>query len=263
VSFKDSQFVFPKWTNKVPLILFFLGLCGAVTAHFLPFILSPSFLETNYAPVQPLPYDHSFHAGELGLDCRYCHTGAEKSFEAMVPPTQTCMNCHTSIKNVDGRESPHIKKLTEYHLAGKGIPWVRVHDLPDYVKFPHKSHVQAGLKCQECHGPVQEMKTVRVFSPMSMSWCLSCHRKVNNDLAASVDSPDEYQDLLRVMPNNADHIKAHFNADTKSSSIPQHYSVTWEEAVKYHSKKINFNKNRPLNDKKMFGPPTHCSGCHQ
>ena len=125
---------------------------------------------------QPINFPHVTHVTNLGMDCNYCHSGARKGIHAGVPPTQVCMGCH---KLIDSTNRPELEKLKAYWADGNGepIPWVKVHDLPDFVYFSHKRHVVAGLQCQECHGNVQEMPAPgnkRVAS-LKMGWCLDCH----------------------------------------------------------------------------------------
>ena len=174
-----SNYVFPKWVNRLPL---FLAVGAALILSFVVFVfwywMSPKNLEVGYAPKQPIPYSHKLHVSELGLDCRYCHTQVENSSVANIPNTQTCMNCHTAIK-VD---SPHIMKLKESYVNNKPIEWVKVHKLPDYVYFDHSRHVTAGISCYSCHGRVDQMEVVHQVKPLSMSWCLECHRAPENHL---------------------------------------------------------------------------------
>ncbi len=165
--------VFPKWTNKVPAILavsFVLVLCFVVFAF--TYWGSPKHYMVGYQPVQPVAYSHKLHAGQLGLDCRYCHFNVERSRHAGVPPTDVCMNCHRIIKTT----SPEIKKIAEAHEKGLPIHWVRVHKLPDFAYFDHSAHVNKGVSCVICHGRVDHMDEVRVVAPLSMGWCLECHR---------------------------------------------------------------------------------------
>ena len=123
---------------------------------------------------QPIAYSHMMHAGTLQIQCEYCHSGARRSIHAGVPPTQTCMNCHAM---VDPTGRPELEKLKGYWERGEEIPWVKVHDLPDFVYFSHKRHVRAGVTCQECHGQVQDVMTVaQRVAPLNMGWCLDCHK---------------------------------------------------------------------------------------
>jgi len=140
--------------------------------------MSPKHLEVGYEPTQPIPYSHRLHAGDLGIDCRYCHVNVEKGPAATVPPTEICMNCHKVVKT----DSPHIMKLRESYATGKPMEWVKVHQLPDYVYFDHSRHVTSGVSCISCHGRVDQMDVVRQAQPMSMSWCLDCHRHPEKQL---------------------------------------------------------------------------------
>jgi hypothetical protein len=133
---------------------------------------SPKTLAVGYQPDQPVPYSHALHAGELGIDCRYCHNTADQAAHAAVPPTQTCMNCHTNIR----ANSAKLLPVRESYSTGLPIPWVRIHDLPDYVYFNHSAHVNRGVGCVECHGRIDKMEVVYQAEPLSMGWCLECHR---------------------------------------------------------------------------------------
>jgi hypothetical protein len=145
-----------------------LGLVGAAVAYF----AHPKQMDTGYTPIQPVPYSHKLHAGNLGMDCRYCHTSVEKAGFAAIPATEVCMNCHVRVKP----QSPLLQKLRDSYATGEPIPWVKVHRLPDYVYFNHQAHVTAGVSCVSCHGRVDNMVEVKQVQPLSMAWCLECHR---------------------------------------------------------------------------------------
>ena len=133
----------------------------------------------GYEPVQPIAYSHAQHAGELKIDCLYCHFGAEKSRHAGVPPVSVCMNCHEKVRT----DSPEIQKLAAAFKASKPVEWVKVHRLPDFAYFNHARHVVGGkLACQTCHGPVETMTRVRQAESLSMGWCLGCHRGAEGHL---------------------------------------------------------------------------------
>jgi len=123
------------------------------------------------APVQPVAFPHPVHVQTLGMSCLYCHYSANKSPDAGIPAVGTCMGCHTLIAT----QSPEIQRLTQYRNDNQPVPWVRVHKLPEYVIFPHMRHVNAGVACQECHGPVQEMQRVYQAESLNMGWCVQCH----------------------------------------------------------------------------------------
>jgi hypothetical protein len=129
---------------------------------------------------QPVHYSHTLHAGKLQIECQYCHTYARRSIHAGIPASQICMNCHSSgkvaVEGRKGKAQDDIKYLWSKFNKQEEIPWVKVHDLPDFVYFPHKRHVKAGVICQECHGEVQDDMTVaRRVGELTMGWCLNCH----------------------------------------------------------------------------------------
>jgi hypothetical protein len=121
---------------------------------------------------QPVPFSHEHHVGGLGLDCRYCHTTVETSSFANIPPTKTCMNCHSQI----WLTSPTLEPVRASFRTGTSIQWTRVHDLPDFVYFNHSIHINKGIGCENCHGRVDLMPLTRQVNTLEMSWCLDCHR---------------------------------------------------------------------------------------
>lgn len=121
---------------------------------------------------QPVQFSHKHHVGDDGIDCRYCHTTVETSASAGMPPTQTCMNCHSQI----WADSPYLEIVRASYRENKPIEWERVHDLPDYVYFNHSIHVNKGIGCSSCHGDIANMPAVYQVNTLQMEWCLSCHR---------------------------------------------------------------------------------------
>jgi hypothetical protein len=165
--------------DSVVRALIVLAVLGAPTpALLIAYGASPRTTAVGYAPVQPIPYSHKVHVAELGLDCRYCHTSVETTAKANIPPTQTCMNCHTKVLS----ESPKLEPLRQSAKTGLPVEWVRVHDLPDYVYFDHSAHVTRGVGCVECHGRVDTMDVVYQVKTLSMAWCLDCHRHPDSHL---------------------------------------------------------------------------------
>ncbi len=153
---------------RVPIILFV-----ALSSFALTFYISrPERDGVGYAPTQPVNFSHKLHAGTMKIDCQYCHTGVTKSRHAMVPPVNTCMNCHA----VARKNKPEIIKLTQYYNEGTMMPWKRIHKVPDYAYFNHSVHVNKGIECQSCHGNVQEMDVVEQVHSFTMANCLDCHR---------------------------------------------------------------------------------------
>jgi hypothetical protein len=127
---------------------------------------------------QPVPFSHAHHVGALGIDCRYCHTSVEESSFANIPPTRTCINCHSQIWNT----SPTLEPVRASFRTGDSIMWTRVHDLPDFVYFNHSIHVRKGVGCESCHGRVDEMPLMWKANTLEMSWCLDCHRHTERAL---------------------------------------------------------------------------------
>ena len=171
--------IFPKWTNKLPIqivvggLVVFVSVVGGMWYYF-----TPKYTRVGYQPVQPVNFSHAIHAGQLGLDCRYCHSQVENSSHSNVPTSQTCMNCHGTIKAT----SPLLEPVRESYKSGQPIAWVRIHEVPDYVYFNHSAHVNRGISCVECHGKINDMPVVWHHEPQSMSWCLDCHRAPENKL---------------------------------------------------------------------------------
>jgi len=132
----------------------------------------------GYSPEQKIHFSHKLHAGQMKIDCQYCHTGVEKSRVAMVPPLSTCMNCHRFAM----KDKPDIKLLTKYYNEGKAFPWKRVHRVPDFVYFNHSVHVNKGIKCESCHGDVRQMAQIKEVQSFTMASCLSCHRNAHKRL---------------------------------------------------------------------------------
>lgn len=144
----------------------------------------------GYQPTQPIAFSHKLHAGQLGMDCLYCHTSAEKSRHATVPAVESCMGCHSVVRT----DRPEIQKLKAYYDKGEPVPWVRIHSLPDHAYFNHAQHVAAGVACQTCHGNIQEMEIVEQAVNLSMGWCMSCHR--NDEYVKTPESVATQQEMF-------------------------------------------------------------------
>ncbi|HNC23319.1 MAG TPA: cytochrome c3 family protein [Opitutaceae bacterium] len=214
--------LFPKSANKLPLqiIVYLVVLAGVVTAGA-TYYMTPKYTRVGYAPVQPVPYSHALHAGQLGIDCRYCHSNVDKSGVANLPTAQTCMNCHNQVK----KDSPLLAVVRHSYETGESVPWVKIHQTPDYVYFNHAIHVNRGVSCVECHGKINEMEVVTHSQPLSMGFCLDCHR----DPATRVREPGDV-----------------YNLD--SATIAQKSGL--DAAHKF------------LTDRNIK-PPQSCSGCHR
>jgi mono/diheme cytochrome c family protein len=189
-------------------LVFFVLLCGTIaTGSWTWVTLWNTNVHQGYQPVQPIKFPHDLHAGAMKIDCQYCHSGAYKSKNASIPSLNVCMNCHKTVKT----ESPEIHKIydalgydptTLKYDSTKARPmqWVRIHNLPDFAYFNHSQHVKvAGLKCQTCHGPIETMKEVYQYSPLTMKWCIQCHKRtdVNMKGNAYYEKMQAVHDLLK------------------------------------------------------------------
>ena len=214
--------LFPKSANKLPLqIVIYLAVLGSIATAGVTYYMTPKYTRVVYAPVQPVPFSHAQHVKEIGLDCRYCHSNVDKSGHSNVPTSQTCMNCHSIIK----ANSALLAPVRESFAKGTPVPWVWIHATPDYAFFNHAVHVNRGVSCVECHGKVNEMDTVTHMQPLSMGFCLECHR----DPASRLRDPKDV-----------------FNLDSKRL-VDQGRQA---DAAKF------------VHDWKVM-PPQSCSGCHR
>jgi cytochrome c551/c552 len=186
--------------------------------------------QQNYQPEQPIFYSHKVHAGTNQISCLYCHGNAWESRHAAVPPLNVCMNCHTAINEYKGEKlfrengeevdgTAEIQKLYsytgydpqagKYTEPGKPVEWIKIHNLPDHVFFSHAQHIRAGkVQCQTCHGPIQEMNEVRQFAPLSMGWCVNCHRNSKVDFPDSTGNGNKFYSIYEK-----------FHSDLKSGKL--------------------------------------------
>jgi hypothetical protein len=166
--------VFPRYTNtisRVTAVVLFLSI-GAGLWLWARIQRSPYTSEVRIAKEQPVPFSHRHHVGQLGIDCRYCHTSVEDSPFAGIPSTEICMSCHREI----WKDAPMLEPVRESYRSGVPLRWVRVHDLPDFAYFNHQAHVQRGVGCASCHGQVDDMPLMWQSADLTMGWCLDCHR---------------------------------------------------------------------------------------
>ena len=165
--------IFPKWTNRLPVMAITGALLsGAAVTAGVWYYLTPKYSRVGYQPIQPVPFSHAVHAGQMGIDCRYCHTGVEKSWFSNIPAASTCMNCHTQVL----KDDPRLAPVRESAATGKPVEWIQIHKLPEFVYFNHSVHVNRGISCVECHGRIDQMDEVYHAKPFTMSFCLECHR---------------------------------------------------------------------------------------
>ena len=165
--------IFPKWSNRLPLLIVVaLALVGTAVTAGVWYYFTPKYTRVGYEPVQPVAFSHAIHVDQLGMDCRYCHSGVEKSWFSNIPTAGTCMNCHSQVL----KDDPKLALVRESAATGEPIPWVQIHRTPDYVYFNHSVHVARGVSCVNCHGQVNQMDEVYHAKPLSMAFCLDCHR---------------------------------------------------------------------------------------
>jgi len=176
--------IFPKSANRLPLqIVIYLFVLGGIATAAVDYYMTPKYTRVGYTPVQPVPFSHALHAGQLGIDCRYCHSDVERSGHSNVPTAQTCMNCHSQVK----ANSPLLAVVRRSYETGEPVPWVWIHLTPDYVYFNHAIHVNRGVSCVECHGRVDQMDVVTHAKPLSMGFCLDCHRDPQDHLRPNAE----------------------------------------------------------------------------
>src|SRR5271155_1542750 len=165
--------IFPKATNIILIkAMFALSIVGGLATVAVWYYFTPKYSRVGYQPVQPVAFDHKLHVGQLGMDCRYCHSYVEVSGHSNLPTTQTCMNCHRDIQ----KDNPKLQPTRDSWATGQPIAWVKIHNVPDYAYFNHSAHVNRGVSCVSCHGKVNEMSVVYQDKSQSMGWCLQCHR---------------------------------------------------------------------------------------
>lgn len=211
--------IFSRKVNSLPTLTLLGTIAGGVFAIlFVWYFFSPKFTDVGYAPEQPVEYSHRLHVGEVGLDCQYCHTNVKDANHSNVPATQTCMNCHSQVRT----ESLKLLPVRESWATGESIEWVKVHQLPDYANFSHMVHTNNGVGCESCHGRVDQMEVVSLVEPLSMAWCLDCHR-----------NPEQY-----LRPN----------------------SEITTMGYEYADDFLTSNMARMLSE--GIKPPTNCSACH-
>lgn len=211
-------------------------LLGGLATGAVWYYATPKWYRVGYAPQQPIAFSHKLHAGQLGMDCLYCHTNVKESPHANIPAAQTCMNCHDPAKGNIRGDSPALAPLREAYAAGTPIDWVRVHKLPDFVYFNHAVHVNRGVSCASCHGQINEMPVVRHEQPLSMSWCLDCHRNPQPNLRPAEQVTNLAWNPQRQWDAGKDRL---FGSQSQAEFA------------------------RKLVQQSGIHPPTNCTGCHR
>ena len=261
--------------------------------------------DQGYAPAQPIAFSHKLHAGALKIDCQFCHSNASRGKNAGIPPMETCLGCHKQV----GGDKPGTQKLLA--IAEKGsyedmgvtkeggvVHWNRVHRLPDHVYFSHEWHTKAGVACQTCHGPVEEMERLRQFSDLTMGWCLDCHRKSNyvggrefkagDALSFSVGTGNNLVALARQDrdpvvvfherhlagrdPGHAEEPSTHGRIPTTVADVETHAeklqkliaaNPQWKDLPTWRISDLPDTHKAIYGDERFMNAPTQCSTCHQ
>jgi hypothetical protein len=239
---------FPRWSNWIPLkLVVIVCVMGTAATAGIWYYFTPKYTRVGYQPVQPVPFSHEIHAGQLGMDCRYCHSFVEVSYHSNVPNTQVCMNCHSQVQ----KDNPKLAPVRESWATGKPVTWVQLHKTPDYAYYNHSVHVNRGISCASCHGQVNHMTVVYHDQPLSMSWCLDCHRHPENALRPREDV---------------------YNLDWKPSDVNAKAFVAkygkppGEEDRDFSKADIKLTQQEiglTLKHAWYVNPPENCAGCHR
>jgi hypothetical protein len=221
--------IFPRGSNFLPLkiVLCLLVMGGSITAGFVYFFTN-KYTHVGYQPTQPVPFPHDVHVKQVGMDCRYCHSFVEVAAHSNVPTTQVCMNCHLQIQ----KDNPKLEAVRDSWRTGKPIQWVQIHKTPDYAYFNHSAHVNRGVSCVSCHGKIHEMPEVYHAKPLTMAWCLECHR-----------NPEEALRPVKEVTN-----------------------LDWQPPVKDGQSVVEAQRELGSKLKKDWGinpPDKNCAGCHR
>ena len=242
--------VFPRWTNFVPVKI---AICIATLAvgaiSFFIYYASPDAQRVGYQPTQPIPFSHVIHAGQLGMDCRYCHSFVEESGHANVPSANTCWNCHQHVKT----DSPKLEPLRQAidknyeNYTGNPVEWVKIHASPEYVKFNHSAHVNRGVSCVSCHGRVDEMEVVYQAESHTMGWCLDCHR-----------APEEHIRPIEQITNMAYNAEEYLESE-EGKQLKEHAEKCGYDAPITNQTELGTF----LRSQWTIGPKESCFTCHR
>ena len=210
--------IFHRSTNFIARFTLFsaIFLAGLGLTAILGLARSPYATNQYVSRAQPVQFSHKHHAGDDGIDCRYCHTGVETSAVAGIPPTKTCMNCHSVLFS----DSAYLEPIRESYRSGNSIQWVKVHRLPDFVYFNHSIHVNKGVGCSTCHGSVNQMPLMFQASPLLMEWCLDCHRNPEKALRP-LEPVNEVLNMDWKAPENQEELGRKFVAERKIRSAAE------------------------------------------
>ncbi|HZT57407.1 MAG TPA: cytochrome c3 family protein [Pyrinomonadaceae bacterium] len=236
--------VFHRSTNTIAKVSIFGGIfIVAASLWVLAEINRSAYNTGQFIEVQqPVQFSHKHHAGDDGIDCRYCHTSVETSNTAGIPPTKTCMNCHSQIYS----DSPYLEIVRASFKENKPLEWTRVHDLPDYVYFNHSIHVNKGVGCASCHGRVDQMPLTYQAASLQMEWCLACHRQPERYLRPK----DKITDMgWNIEADPADGVTADANNRLAENLAPSRVKLG-----------LQLKKDYRIRNERVL---TSCSTCHR
>ena len=221
--------IFPRSSNFVPLkIAIVLAVLSAGAFGAFWYYWTPKYTRVGYQPAQPIPFSHKIHAGQLQMDCRYCHSFVETAAHSNIPSVQVCMSCHSQIQ----KDNPKLEPLRKAWATGEPVQWVQVHKAPDYVYFNHSVHINRGVSCVSCHGRVDQMDVVYHAESHAMKFCLDCHRAPESGLRPL----DEVTNLGWTAP-------------TKGKESKQQAQLDLGNELK--------------NQRGVNPPVSNCAGCHR
>jgi ferredoxin len=241
--------IFPRGANLVPLMIaLILGALGTGAVAVVWYYFTPKYTKVGYMPPQPVPFSHKIHAGQLGIDCRYCHSFVETSAHSNIPTAQVCMTCHSQIQ----KDNPKLEPVRQAFATGKPIQWVQIHKTPDHAYFNHAVHVNRGVSCVTCHGRVDQMDEVYQAQPLTMSFCIDCHRAPETELRPL----DKVTDLGWKAPNEAAKIAELLGKTPKELNLKPDQKLSDAKAqavVGNHFKSL----------RGVQPPDSNCAGCHR
>jgi hypothetical protein len=241
--------IFTRGANLVPLkILLVLGALATAVPAAMWYYWTPKYTKVGYQPSQPIPFSHKIHAGQLGLDCRYCHSFVETAAHSNIPAAQVCMNCHSQVQ----KDNPKLEPLRQAWATGQPIPWVQIHKTPDFAYFNHSVHINRGVSCVSCHGRIDQMEVVYQHESLSMKWCLECHREPEKALRPL----DKVTDLAWQPPTRGSELAAVLGVEPKALNLKPDATLSPKSAQ--HVMGMYLKNKRGVNP-----PDSNCAGCHR
>ncbi len=241
--------IFQRGANLVPLKIllvlgaFATGAMGAVWYYF-----TPKYTKIGYQPAQPIPFSHKIHSGQLGIDCRVCHSFVETAAHSNLPTSQVCMSCHSQVQ----KDNPKLEPLRQAWASGQGVPWVQIHKTPDYAYFNHSVHINRGVSCVTCHGRVDQMDVVYQAKSLTMEFCVDCHRKPEGELRPL----DKVTELDWKAPTDATELAALLGkkpADLKLKAGAKLTPANAQNIMGTHFRDL----------RGVHPPDSNCAGCHR